>query len=279
MAFSAAKSTIGKMRKPGKFPANERALHQAHRAFTLIELLVVIAIIAILAALLLPALTKAKDKAQRTNCINNHKQLMYSSLMYSSDFREYLTFSNWAFDQAGWLYGAFHRSGPNEPPLGTLIPTDPMYNNPIIPYRDVVGGGLWFPYMTTPISYLCPADMKLPHFKERHQQMSSYEMNDCANRCHYNMPPVKLAEIWSPLCWLMWEPKDMGIDYKSRFDGACDPTAASGEYIGTVHNGGAVVSAVGGNVTFMRLEKFQAEANIPTRNLLNWNPSTVDGRP
>jgi prepilin-type N-terminal cleavage/methylation domain-containing protein len=118
--------------------------------FTLIELLVVIAIIAILAAMLLPALAKAKYKAQGLQCLANHSQLTLAWKMYTDDNNDRLLYaSDNPYDSstiaATWVTGY----------LQWYSPTDPANWDP---NHDITKSPMW-PYCANSLAmWKCPAD-------------------------------------------------------------------------------------------------------------------------
>ena len=173
-----------------------KPVHNTSRAFTLIELLVVIAIIAILAALLLPALSRAKLKAQAVSCMSNGRQLGLAWLMYADDNSTKLPA---AFGSAedGWLDGWLNYSGATD-------------NTNLIFLRD----GLLGPYAKNVAVYKCPADMSKsgpPTGQVGQPRVRSISMNQAFRRHameHWSSPPWRIyqksSEITAPVPCNLW---------------------------------------------------------------------------
>ncbi len=120
------------------------------RAFTLIELLVVVGIIALLASLLLPALSRGRERAQTVACLSNLKQLQLAFALCTDDHDDVMPPNNYVFTIGG--PGATNASGKYEDSSWCPgdVTVDTNYAN--------VRLGVLFPFLTTPRIYRCPSD-------------------------------------------------------------------------------------------------------------------------
>jgi prepilin-type N-terminal cleavage/methylation domain-containing protein len=242
------------------------SLRRPSPAFTLIELLVVIAIIAILASMILPALSRAKEKGRQTKCLSNLRQLTLCAVMYAGDnngvFAENLPTK--ALSANSWIQGDM---SDNTGVYGQVTPGAFDSTN-----QFTITTGKFWTYNTSLGIYRCPSD---PSTRDGVPKVRSYSMSgwvgtDRAKGFSSGLQNFRaylkesdLTVPGAPRTWMLIDEHELSIN-DGWFFVDMSGARAFADFPATRHNRGYVLSFCDGHSEIYKLRDSRSTMPVPS---------------